>query len=470
MGIDIKTEIKNLPLTCGVYIMKDPAGEVLYVGKAGNIKKRVSSYFYKKYVPSARLDALISKVAKIENIPTTCEGEALILESSLIKKYKPRYNVELKDDKSYPYLKLTLAETYPRLFITRKMTDDGSRYFGPYTNVKLLREATYMIKRIFSLRVCNKLPKHVCLNYYLRQCVGPCVGNIDKTGYDEIVKELILFLEGKKDALLEELTKRMAIASAKLNFEEAARIRNRIEALSAMVRGKVKFNFKDILEELRQVLRLEKPPMRIEAFDISNFAGDQSVGSMISFYNMKFDRALYRKFKIKTVDGIDDYKMMREVISRRYRRVLDEKLPLPDLVIIDGGKGHLSTAKDELDKLGLSRVPVIGIAKEFEHIYLPDQKEPLKLPRNSSILQLIQRIRDEAHRFAISYHHLLRERESYHSELDAIEGIGETRKRALLRHFGALENIKKARMDELLQVKGITKKVAKEIASYFKRQ
>jgi len=468
--VDIKKKLKELPSGCGVYIMKGEDGQILYIGKAGNIRKRVSSYFHRKPAHSARTEMLISKAKTLECIPTTCEAEALILESSLIKRHRPRYNVALKDDKSYPYLKLTLGEEFPRIFVTRKIKDDGSRYFGPYTNAKLLRQAEYLIKRIFQLRTCNKLPKDVCLNYYLKQCLGPCEDNVTKAKYNEAIRDLVLFLEGKKDILLKELTGRMACLAKDRRFEEAARARDIIEALSAAVKGRAKFKYKDILEELKEILCLKKLPLRIEAFDVSNLYGVEAVGAMIPFYNMKFDKSSYRKFRIRTVEGIDDYRMMQEIVSRRYSKLLEAKSRLPDLIIIDGGKGHLSVAKLKLDELGLPDVPVIGIAKEFEHIYLPGRKEPIRLPRNSGILQLIQRIRDEAHRFAIYYHHQLREKKSSYSELDEIKGVGQKRKRDLIKHFHSVENIKKARPDELLEVKGMNKKIAKEIIRYFKNQ
>jgi len=467
--MDIKNRLKGLPAACGVYIMKDADDRILYIGKAGNIRKRVSSYFHRKLAHSARTDLLISKVRDIGHVPTTCEAEALILESSLIKKHMPKYNVALKDDKSYPYLKLTLNEEYPRIFITRRVKDDGSRYFGPYTNTRLLRQAIYMIKRVFQLRTCNRLPKNVCLDYYLKQCLGPCAEEVTGARYDQVVKDLVLFLEGKKDVLLKGLTGRMSQLARERKFEEAAVVRDRIEALSAVARGRVRYKFKEILEELMHTLRLRKPPLRIEAFDVSNLYGVEAVGSMIAFYDMKFDKAAYRKFRIKTVEGIDDYKMMQEIVCRRYKRVVQEGLPLPDLVIIDGGKGHLSVAKRQLDNLGLSDVPVIGIAKEFEHIYVPEERDPIRLPRNSGILHLIQRIRDEAHRFAIYYHRQLRDKKSSYSALDEIRGVGEKRKKDLIKHFHTIESIKRARLDELLEVDGMQRRVAKEIIRCFKR-
>jgi excinuclease ABC subunit C len=448
--------------------MKDAKDLILYIGKASNIKKRVSSYFYGRYTPSARTQMLISRVKKIGHIITISEAEALILESSLIKRHRPKYNVALKDDKSYPYLKLTVAEDYPRLFVTRKIKNDGSRYFGPYTNAKLLRKAVYMMKRIFQLRVCNRLPKSECLNYHLKQCLAPCIGEVDKRQYNMAVGDLILFLEGKKELLLKDLTTRMLDFAKDMKFEEASKIRDRIEALGIAVKGRVQYDFDKILTELKQVLGLKKIPKRIEAFDVSTLFGKEAVGSMIPFYNMKFEKNSYRKFKIKTVEKIDDYRMMQEIVSRRYERVLKDKLLVPDLIIIDGGRGHLSVAKKALDRLGLSRIPVIGIAKEFEHIYLPTSKEPIRLPRNSGILHLIQRMRDEAHRFAIAYHRRLREKKSSYSSLDEVDGIGNKRKKELIRHFGDLGSIRKASLEELAKVKSINRGLAKEILKTLK--
>jgi excinuclease ABC subunit C len=405
--MDIKNAVKKFPDSPGVYIMKGAKNKVLYVGKAGSLKKRVSSYFTKSG-RSARIDLLVSEIKDIVYIPTNSEAEALIYEASLIKSARPKFNIELKDDKSYPYLKLTVNEEYPRLFVTRKKTDDGAAYYGPYTNVKLLRQAVKFMRSVFPLRVCKKMGKKLCIDHDLSKCLGPCEERIGKRAYRKIVEELKMFLEGRRNILLDELSRRMERVSKELNFEEAARIRDRIRNLSTVVTQRGIPSPMDQIDELKFVLNLKRRPKRIEAFDISNIRGKEAVGSMVSFYDGRPDKDNYRKFKIKTVESIDDYRMMREVVHRRYRRLLDERKQLPDLIIIDGGKGHLSSALNELRKLGIKNIPTIGIAKEFEHIYISKRQLPIILPKDSSILQLIKRIRDEAHRFAKSYHVVLR--------------------------------------------------------------
>jgi len=465
----IKNRVKSLPDSPGVYIMKDKTDRVIYVGKAASLRKRVSSYFTKTH-PPPKTGLLISEVDTIDYIPANSQAEALIYEAGLIKLMRPRFNIELKDDKSYPYLKLTLNETYPRLFITRRKIDDGAKYYGPYTNVKLLREALSFMKKVFPLRTCRRLGKKPCINYHISECLGPCSGEADKKRYHRMVKELMLFLEGKRQQLTDRLSRRMEEASSKLNFEEAARIRNRIKALSTLVTKRAVPGPMDQIDELKYVLGLKRRPRRIEAFDISNLRGKEAVGSMVSFYDGKPDRDNYRKFKIRTVRGVDDYKMMREVIFRRYRRLLDEKKQLPDLIIIDGGKGHLTSALKELKKLKIGHIPAIGIAKEFEHIYAPKRALPIILPRDSSILQLIKRIRDEAHRFAKAYHTGLRRSVIRASELDSIKGIGPIRKSRLLTAFGSVNKIKKASIKELLGVRGIDGKRAEDIVHHFRKK
>lgn len=406
--MDYKEKVKNLPNSPGIYIMKGAGDDVLYVGKAGNLKKRVSSYFYPHRTLSERIEALVRRVEDITYIPTSTEAEALIYENSLIKQLSPKYNVALRDDKSYPMLKLTVNEKFPRLFITRQKKNDGSIYYGPYTNAKLLREAVVLLRQIFPFKICGKMPKNPCLDYHIKQCPAPCIGALDEDSYNETIAELKLFLEGKRTELLKHLSEKMIEASRQEKFEEAAKIKDRIEALSAVKERTVRYGPMSELEELKNILGIKGSVEVIEAFDVSNIMGKESVGSMISFYKGKPKKSEYRKFKIKTVSGIDDYAMMRELISRRYIRLLKEKRKLPDLILIDGGKGHLAVSIDELEKLGLSNIPVIGIAKEFEHIYVKRKKDPIILPKESKTLHLLERIRDEAHRFAISYHKSLR--------------------------------------------------------------
>ncbi|MCX5686122.1 MAG: excinuclease ABC subunit UvrC [Candidatus Omnitrophica bacterium] len=404
--MDYKEKIRGLPGAPGVYIMKGEKGEALYVGKALNLKKRVSSYFQPRRNLPDRLETLVQNVRDIAYIPTRTEAEALIYENGLIKQLSPKYNVALRDDKSYPMLKLTLGEKFPRLFITRQKKADGSIYYGPYTNAKLLRRALVILRQVFPLRSCGKMKKSVCLNYHIKQCLGPCAGLVDETKYGEIVFELKMFLEGKRSELLKRLSERMAASSKEQKFEEAALYKIRLEGLSS-VKEAVTYTPAGELEELGAILGIKRRPDMIEAFDVSNIMGKSAVGSMICFYKGRPRKSEYRKFKIKTVSGMDDYAMMREIVQRRYLRLVAEKRVLPDLILIDGGKGHLAAAADELEKLGLAKIPVIGIAKEFERIYLKGRPEPILLPRESKTLHLLERIRDEAHRFAISYHRKL---------------------------------------------------------------
>ena len=400
----LKETIKNLPGSPGVYMMKSASGEILYVGKADNLKKRVSSYFQTSRRHPDRIEFLVSQIADISYLPTATSAEALIYENGLIKQLCPKYNVALRDDKSYPMLKITLKEKFPRLMITRESKKDGSIYYGPYTNAKLLKEALKILQKLFPLRTCNKMPKKKCLEFDINQCLGPCEGSVGEERYGAIIKELRLFLEGRHSQLLKLLTDRMKQLSKDENFEEATECRNRLEALSSVNTDRVKYGPANELGELKNVLGIKGNLEIIEAFDISNIMGDEAVGSLVYFRKGKPDKDEYRKFKIRTVLGMDDYSMMREIVRRRYRRSVEEKKRLPGLIVIDGGRGHLSVALDELKKLGIDDVPVIGIAKEFERIYVKDKKDPILLPEESKALHLLERIRDEAHRFAISYH------------------------------------------------------------------
>ena len=460
-----KEYLKGIPDLSGVYLMKDSAGGVLYIGKAASLKKRVSSYFRRGSNLSYRIRLMKEKIADISFFVTASEAEALIAEAAFIKRYKPRYNVALKDDKSYPYLKLTADEEFPRLILTRKRCqgrrDKKVIYYGPYTDVKLLRKALGIMRKLFPLRTCARIPKKPCLNYRIGQCYGPCIHAIKKDAYADIVKQLKLFLSGKRELLVDELSKKMQKAAKQKDYEKAALLRDRMAALSVIPRP-MKEPYDEIVA-LRHLLGLRRPPRRIEAYDISNISGKVAVGSMITFIDNRPSKNDYRKFKIRGVKGIDDYKMMKEIVRRRYERVKKERLPCPDLVIIDGGKGQLSAASLTLKGLGFERIPVIGIAKKFEHIYLRDRKEPLIFSRRSPMLRLIQRLRDEAHRFAIGYHHKLRRKKVEKSALDHIKGIGKKRKRTLLSKFGSVANIKKAGTKELSSVKGINIKTAKRI-------
>lgn len=398
-------------------MMKSASGEILYVGKAESLRKRVSSYFRASGRHPGRIESLVSQIADISHLPTATSAEALLYENGLIKQLCPKYNVALRDDKSYPMLKITLKERFPRLMITREKKEDGSIYYGPYTNAKLLKEALKILQKLFPLRTCNRMLKRKCLKFDMALCLGPCEGRVGEERYGAIIKELRLFLEGRHSELLKLLTERMKQLSFDEKFEEATECRNRLEALSSINTDRVKYGPANEIGELKRILGIKGNLEIIEAFDVSNMMGDEAVGSMIYFRKGKPDKNEYRKFKIKTVSGMDDYSMMREIVHRRYKRSVEEKKRLPDLIVIDGGRGHLSVALDELKKLRLDDLPAIGIAKparlqgkymraggEFERIYVKDKKDPILLPKESKALHLLERIRDEAHRFAIAYH------------------------------------------------------------------
>jgi len=409
-----------------------------------------------------------SDASRIEILNTATEAEALLLEASLIKEHRPKYNKELKEDKSYPFLKIT-DETFPRLLIVRGRKSDGSRYFGPYTHVGLLRQAVSILRRLFPMRTCHPMPDKVCLMYHIGQCHGPCEKLMSHKEYLDMVKELTLFLEGKRDVLVRNLSRRMKEASQHRNYELAKTYRDHIAALSAVKSKPARVDKPSVLLELQRILKCNRYPQRIEAFDISNFAGKNPVGSMVVFEAGEPKRSDYRKFKIKTVEGINDYDMMREVVRRRYERLLNEQKPLPDMVLIDGGRGHLSSAKDELDKLNLSDLDLVSIAKQHEYLFKPGRVTPTVLPQDSSVLQLLRHVRDEAHRFAITFYRKLHRKELVWSELDEIQGVGPKRRQMIIKAFKTLKAIKSASWKELSQVKGIDVKTAKYIEQYLKR-
>ena len=406
-----KKKIKNFPDVPGVYLMKDREGQVIYVGKALSLKKRVGSYFL-KFQASIKTQIMLSCVDDIGYIQTTSEYEALILESHLIKKYKPRFNISLKDDKSFPYIKVT-REDLPRVFIgRRKRGEEHIDDFGPYTSAKLLRRAVNILRKSFPFCTCRRPPKRVCLNTHLGLCAGPYQKKISKRKYLEIIKNFEDFLMKKDSDLIDELSVKMRHLVSEEKFEEAAQARDQLEALSLLISLK-KIDAKKILffDSDFQRIGLNKEPLRIEAFDISDIGGNLAVGSMVSFYKGKPDKDHYRRFKIRTVCGIDDYAMIQEVVRRRYERLMLESKAMPDLIVIDGGAGHLETAHRVLKSLKRN-IPIIAIAKNQERIYTVKDKSPIQLGRDSSVLQLIQRVRDEAHRFALKYHRLLREKDT----------------------------------------------------------
>ena len=485
--MDIKKKLKEIPDLPGAYLLKDKEDKILYIGKAISLKRRIRSYFYPQRGFSPRMAALVSKIADVKFCVTGSEIEALILESNLIKAEQPPYNVALKDDKNYPFLKLTLKDDFPGLYLTRKFEADGSRYYGRYNAVKILKRGISFLKPIFGVRTCRRLPDSLCLDYHLGNCLAPCAGKISRDEYRKKVDELVLFLNGEKEELIKRLSSEMKEISRLRRYEEAARIRDRILALTHTVEKKRGLSGQ--LEELGLMLGLKSAPRIIEAFDISDIMGEEAVGSMVTFSGGLPDKARYKRFKIKEVFGMDDYQMMREVLRRRFGQLLKDREMPPDLVIIDGGKGHLSTACDEIDRLekkfltgqaklaagsarrtglNLKDIPVIAVAKRFEHIYLKDRKEPLVLDPVSGALHLIMRIRDEAHRFALKFHHILRKKITRRSQLDAIPGIGPARKRELMSYFKSINQIRRASEEELAEVDFIDKKIAKRIKEYLK--
>ncbi|MFH1836666.1 MAG: excinuclease ABC subunit UvrC [Candidatus Omnitrophota bacterium] len=407
---NLEQRISKLPGSPGVYKFLDKKKHIIYVGKAINLKKRVASYFTEGKVRDNRLELLACEVKYIDHISASSEAEALIYEAGLIKDHRPKYNIELKDDKSYPFLKLSINKKFPKLTITRRKMNDGALYYGPYVNVKLLKEAVSFMKKVFPLRSCGTLKKKVCLEFHLEQCLGPCENNVTHKEYMGKVKQLKKFLEGKKESLIEALGEEMKKDSKKKEYEKAISVKRRIEALTAVqtLHNRAQEPVFGELDELKNILKLKSVPMKIECFDISNISGKEAVGSMVRFVAGRPHKADYRRFRIKECNAIDDYSMIREVVRRRYSRLVKENRALPDLVIIDGGKGHLSVAHEELRKIGLDDMRIASIAKEHNHLYNLTERIPIKLSPGSRVLFLIQRIRDEAHRFAISYHRKLR--------------------------------------------------------------
>jgi len=404
--MDLKEKIKKLPSSPGVYLMKDKSADVIYIGKAVSLKKRVSSYFDKR-ANSYKNDLLVSNIHDVDFIPTSSEEEALLLEAALVREKQPKYNILLKDDKRYPLLKLTINEEFSRLIIARRKLEDGAMYFGPYTNAKLLRNALGIMRRIFPLRTCKSIHESACLNYHIGKCFAPCIKKTDKQGYRQIVEDIVTFLKGRKKELIKSLTIRMNESAAGKDFEKAAGLRDQIHALAMITAVKPATKTTEIsVLELQGLLGMKKPPMRIEAFDISNISGREAVGSMVSFFNARPDKSNYRRFKIKHVFVVDDYKMIEEVVTRRYKRILNQNKPMPDLIVIDGGRGHVSVVKKVLSGLNLNNVPLLGIAKKEEKVFLIDKE--IHFDKDSKALQLIMRARDEAHRFAKAYHHVLR--------------------------------------------------------------
>ncbi|EHK2356574.1 excinuclease ABC subunit UvrC [Clostridium perfringens] len=616
---DFQHQLKILPDKPGVYIMKNSLGEVIYVGKAKVLKNRVRQYFQNSKNHSEKVRAMVKNIAEFEYIVTDSEMEALILECNLIKKYSPRYNIALKDDKFYPFIKITTNEDFPRVYVTRNFAKDGNRYFGPYTNGTAVYEVMGLIKKLFPLRTCKKAiveggePTRACLNYHINLCKAPCAGYISKAEYWEMIDEIINILNGTDTSIIKNLKLEMEKAAEELEFEKAAKIRDRILAIELisekqkmftvkegdedfidlytdekdgcaqvffvregkvtgrehfmienisddpvkevissfiasfyggtaqipktiyvpeeiedqeliekfltekrgskvwikvpkkgdkknlldMVRNNAKIMLdqfkekmveekelnKSALTELADVLGLDSLPARIEAYDISNIQGVDSVGTMVVFENGKAKNSDYRRFKIKSVKGPNDYESMREILSRRFSHGLEEVNKIkernleyskgkfcifPDLIMMDGGKGQVNIALEVLKDFGIE-IPVCGLVKDHKHRTrgIIFNNEEILIRRGSGLMNLITRVQDEVHRYAITYHRSLRDKRTLHSILEDIPRIGEKRRRNLLIKFGSIDNIKKASMEELLDTPGIDKRAAESIKQYF---
>jgi excinuclease ABC subunit C len=525
----IKRKLSELPHRPGVYLMKDRFGTVIYVGKARDLRKRVSQYFH----PSRRmgwdltLNALVEAIHDLDVHVVKSEPESLLLEGKLIKEFMPRYNVSFRDDKRFLMLKVNMNDPIPRFTLTRYKQDDGARYFGPFPDSGALRNTLTLVRRQFNLRGCRPLTpnesdyKH-CLYGNLKHCTAPCIGNVSREQYIEQVQAACDFLGGQCEELGENLEVEMKKAAAALDFEKAAQLRDLITDMKKTTKKTTRFERtpwnlpvavmpeRDNLE-LGKILGLPGPPERIEGFDISNISGTLKVASVVAFKHGRPDRANYRRMKMKTVEGQNDFACIAEAVRRRYSRLLreakgdkDEEVdrpiveelrtlmhnpgesmpslaeteaaprpasagpakpatPLPDLIVIDGGKGQLNAAREELEQLGLSNIPIIGLAKEFEEIYRPGQSEPLRLSHENSALKLLQRIRDESHRVANSYNAQLRIKKISESLLDEFPGIGDARKSALLKKFGSIQRLRTATVEQIAEVSGFGGKAAQEL-------
>jgi excinuclease ABC subunit C len=502
----IRKKLSVLPHKPGIYLMKDRFGTVIYVGKARDLRKRVSQYFH----PSRRmgwdlkLNALVEAVRDFDIHVVRSEPEAFLLEGKLIKEFHPRYNISFRDDKRFLLLKVNLNDPIPNFTFTRLRKDDGARYFGPFSNSSALRNTLALVRRQFNLRGCRVFTpgkadyKH-CLYAHLKYCTAPCIGNVTREQYLEQVNAACDFIEGQCHEMKEQLEVEMRKAATAQDYEKAAGLRDLIRDLKETTKKERKFERMPYtlplamdpqrdLAELAEVLDLPAPPQRIEGFDISNISGTFAVASLVSFKNGRPDRANYRRFKIKTVEGQDDFAGMAEVVKRRYSRLKRESKvqspkskagigaqpstfnlqpsTFPDLILIDGGKGQLSAACAELKKLGLKKIPVIGLAKEFEEIYRPGKSEPLRLELNHPAVKLLQRIRDECHRVANSYNAQLRIKRISESVLDEFPGIGERRKQALLKKFGSVQRLRTATLEQIAAVPGFGGKAAAELKKF----
>ena len=430
-SVDVREKVRSLPTTSGVYLMKDALGRVIYVGKAVNLRNRVGSYFNSAATFDRRTRDLVPEIRDVDFIACDSEVEALLLEARLIKDIRPRFNTELKDDKTFPYLQISTREEFPRIEFTRKPRTRGVKLYGPFTSAKRLRGAISVLQRIFRFRTCSLDIAEAeerwrwfrpCLLASIGQCTAPCNLRISKADYRRDIRRLCMILDGKKAKLLDELKAEMLAASQELKFERAARIRDEIHSLETLdLRGNLKdheqpevfpIDPKKGLRGLKKILNLEHLPRRIEGIDIAHLQGGETVASLVSFLDGLPFKHGYKRFRIKSVAGVDDFASIREVVSRRFSRLREEGESFPDLVLIDGGKGQLSAALDAFRLLDITPPPLLSLAKRDEEIFLPGESEPIRLSKHAYALRLLQYVRDEAHRFAQQYHHLLRRKSS----------------------------------------------------------
>ena len=466
--------VKGFPDRPGVYLMRDENGEIIYVGKAKSLRKRVSSYFRHTHA-SPRLNKLVDTIRDISTMRTESEIEALILENRLIKLYQPFFNVDLKMNERYAYIKIT-AEKHPRIIVTRVKMDDGAVYIGPYVRVSEVRALLRLVERYLPLRSCGGAeakPQNgrPCMKYSLGRCLAPCCGLCTENEYRDRVADVALLLQGHGAELVERLRKRMDKAARELKFEEAAHLRDTIRAIWRVSRQQNtipeipsgKDNFWEVLNSMQKTFHLPVLPWRIDGFDISHSAGNFTVGVAVVFEQGYPNPSLYRKFNIRTVEGIDDFRSMKETLTRRYKRCLEGQEPLPQLILIDGGPVQLEFAMQALGELGIHNIPIISLAKEFEEVYMPNQKEPVRLDHTDPVLRLLQHVRDESHRFAITSHRTRRGRSFTRSKIEEVPGIGRAKAAMLITKFGSVRAIKDLPPEELAAAPGIGPALAKRI-------
>lgn len=524
MEIDLQAKLRDVPHKPGVYVMRDRLKRVIYVGKARDLRKRVGNYFMpsRKMTADPKTRALIDSIWNFEWHVVRSEAEAVLYEGRLIKEYRPKYNISFRDDKRFLLVRVNMEEVWPRFQLTRLRKEDGARYFGPFAHSGALRSTLEAVRKKYGIRSCRALEpderdyKH-CLDHVIKNCSAPCIHRIAREEYLRRVDEACEFLDGESRHMITQVEEEMKKAAEKLDFEKAAQLRNLLEDLRTTTKPMTRFtrkvlpspiNPEEDLRELGAILNLGKPPKIMECFDISNISNTHIVASMVRFRNGVPERAKYRRYRITGTKGQDDFASMAEVVRRRYSRLISENTPqlgqaagsdvdfspeysqesitealvrtdvdsetsaeaaptsLPDLIIVDGGRGQLSSACKELQRLGLQDLPIIGLAKEFEEIYRPGRPLPLLLSKDNGALKLLQRIRDEAHRFANGYHSLLLKKRIRESVLDDIPGVSENRKKALLAEFGSVERIRKESPERLAEVNGISSRLAEQIVEY----